>query len=266
MKKIIKEELIKKSEVPSKNSLIMHKFFRGKVQVMPRCQIRDYKDFGIWYSPGVAAPCLEINNDVEKVYDYTSKWNYVGIVSDCTRVLGLGNIGPEGGMPVMEGKALLFKYLGGVDAFPLCIGPDLSADEIINFVKIIQPTFGGINLEDIEKPKCFKVLDTLRSDPDVKIPVWHDDQQGTACVTLAGLINAVKIVGKKKRDLKIVFNGVGSANFAISRLLEKGGFNINKAIFVDSRGILYKERVIIINMKLLKELIQNKSMEIYPKH
>ena len=242
MKKFSKEELIKKSEIPMDNALKMHPFYRGKLQVMPRCQIKDYQDFGIWYSPGVAAPCMEIYNDVEKSYLYTSRWNYVGVVSDGTRVLGLGNLGPEGGLPVMEGKALLFKYLGGVDAFPLCIGPNLSAEEIIKFVKMIQPTFGGISLEDIEKPKCFKVLDTLRSDPEIKIPVWHDDQQGTACVTLAGLINAIKIVGKKRKELKLVFNGVGAANFAISRLLEKGGFAISKAIFVDSRGILYKGR------------------------
>ncbi|MCK5346173.1 MAG: NADP-dependent malic enzyme, partial [Candidatus Heimdallarchaeota archaeon] len=188
MKKLTKEELIAKSKIPGKNALLMHPFYRGKLQVMPRCSIRSFKDFGIWYSPGVAAPCKDIHENPEKVYDHTSKWNYVAIVSDGSRVLGLGNIGPEAGLPVMEGKALLFKYLGGVDAFPLCIGPNMSADQIIQFVKNIQPTFGGINLEDIAKPKCFKVLDQLRLDPDVKIPVWHDDQQGTACVTVAGMI------------------------------------------------------------------------------
>lgn len=242
MVKNSKEELIRKSKVPELNALKMHSFYRGKMQVIPRCQIRNHEDFGIWYSPGVAAPCNEIHANIEKVYDYTSKWNNVAVVSDGSRVLGLGNIGAEAALPVMEGKALLFKYLGGVDAFPMCIGPNLSADEIINFVKTIQPTFGGINLEDISSPKCFKVLETLRSDPDVKIPVWHDDQQGTATVTLAGLINALKIVGKKKSDIKIVFNGIGAANFAISRLLKKDGFNLKKALFVDSKGILYKSR------------------------
>ena len=198
MEKISKEELIRKSKIPELNAIKMHSFYRGKMQVMPRCQIHNHEDFGIWYSPGVAAPCKEIHANIEKVYDYTSKWNYVAVVSDGSRVLGLGNIGAEAALPVMEGKALLFKYLGGIDAFPMCIGHDLSADDIINFVKTIQPTFGGINLGDISSPKCFKVLETLRSDPDVRIPVWHDDQQGTATVTLAGLINALKIVGKKK--------------------------------------------------------------------
>lgn len=242
MKKISKEDLIKKSEVPSLNALKMHPFYRGKVQVMPRCTIHDYQDFGIWYSPGVAAPSKEIYKNKEKVYDYTSKWNYVAVVSDGTRVLGLGKIGPEASLPVMEGKALLFKYLGGVDAFPLSIGPNLTADKIIEFVKLIQPTFGGINLEDIESPKCFTILDRLRSDPEVTIPVWHDDQQGTACVTLAGLINALRFVNKKKDEIKIVFNGIGASNFAISRMLREDGFDLKKAIFVDSKGILHKGR------------------------
>jgi malate dehydrogenase (oxaloacetate-decarboxylating) len=242
--KITKEELIKRSELPAINSLKMHPFYRGKVQVLPRCSIHDYQDFSIWYSPGVAAPCKEIFKDKEKVYDYTSKWNYVAVVSDGSRVLGLGNIGPEASLPVMEGKALLFKYLGGVDAFPMSIGGKdcCSAQQIIDFVKMIQPTFGGINLEDISKPKCFEVLDILRKDNEINIPVWHDDQQGTACVTLAGLINSLKIVGKRKQDLKIVFNGIGASNFAISRLLKEDGFNIKKFLFVDSKGILHRNR------------------------
>jgi malate dehydrogenase (oxaloacetate-decarboxylating) len=158
--------------------------------------------------------------------------------------LGLGNIGPEASLPVMEGKALLFKYLGGVDAFPLSVGANncCNAEQIIDFVKMIQPTFGGINLEDISKPKCFTVLDKLRADPQIQIPVWHDDQQGTACVVLSGLINSLKIVGKKKSSVKIVFNGIGAANFGIYRLLKADGFNIKSSIFVDSKGILCKER------------------------
>jgi len=244
MEKTTEEELIKKSKIPSKNALKMHPFYKGKIQVMPRCQINNFNDFGIWYSPGVAAPCKEIKENKSKVYDFTSKWNYIAVVSDGSRVLGLGNIGPEASLPVMEGKALLFKYLGGVDAFPLSIGNDqcCSADQIIQFVKLIQPTFGGINLEDISKPKCFTVLDTLRKDPEVTIPVWHDDQQGTATVTLAGLLNSLKIVGKKKEEVKIVFNGIGASNFAVSRLLKEAGFDMKKSVFVDSDGILYDGR------------------------
>lgn len=242
MQKISNDELIKKSKIPAINALKMHQFYRGKLQVMPRCQIKNHQDFGIWYSPGVAATSSEIYKEREKVYDYTSKWNFVAVVSDGSRVLGLGNIGPEASLPVMEGKALLFKYLGGVDAFPLSIGPNLSAEKVIEFVKLIQPTFGGINLEDIETPKCFYILDALRLDPEINIPVWHDDQQGTACVTLAGLINALTIVGKKRQDVKIVFNGIGASNLAISRLLKEDGFDLKKAVFVDSKGILHKNR------------------------
>lgn len=244
MDKITKNNLIERSKKPGKRAMRMHPFYRGKLQVMPKCQIKSHEDFGIWYSPGVAAPSKEISKEKEKVYELTSKWNYVAVVSDGSRVLGLGNIGPEASLPVMEGKALLFKYLGGVDAFPLSIGTEgcCSANDIIKFVKLIQPTFGGINLEDISKPKCFEVLDTLREAEEIKIPVWHDDQQGTATVTLAALINALEIVGKNKNDIKIVFNGIGASNFAISRLLEEDGFNIKKAIFVDSKGILYEGR------------------------
>jgi malate dehydrogenase (oxaloacetate-decarboxylating) len=252
MKKISKEELIKKSKIPASKALKMHPFYRGKVQVLPRCPIHNYEDFSIWYSPGVAAPSKEISEHKEKVYEYTSKWNYVAVVSDGSRVLGLGNIGPEASLPVMEGKALLFKYLGGVDAFPLCIGPNLTAEKIIDFVKLIQPTFGGINLEDIESPKCFTILKSLQEDPEVSIPVWHDDQQGTASVTLAGLINSLRIVSKKKEEVKIVFNGVGASNSAISRLLREDGFDIGKSIFVDSKGILYRGRSDLQNLSYYK--------------
>lgn len=239
---VTKEDLVKKANLPAENALKMHPYYHGKIMTIPRCSIRSFQDFGIWYSPGVAAPCKEIAKDKDKVYDFTHKWNTVAVVSDGSRVLGLGNIGPEAGMPVMEGKALLFKYLGGVDAWPLCIGPNLDADKIIEVVKLIQPTFGGINLEDIEKPKCFKVLDTLRADPEVKIPVWHDDQQGTACVTLAGLINALKIVGKKMHEVKVSFIGAGAANFAIARICFAAGVNPKNSLFVDSAGILHPGR------------------------
>lgn len=262
MEKATKESLIEKSKEPAKMAMKMHPYYRGKVQVMPRCRVKNFDDFGIWYSPGVAAPCLDIKENPENVYQHTSKWNYVAVVSDGTRVLGLGDIGPEAGLPVMEGKALLFKYLGGVDAFPMCVGPNMSAEDIIQLVKWIQPTFGGINLEDISKPKCFKVLDTLRKDPEVKIPVWHDDQQGTACVTVAGMLNAIKIVNKKKQDVRMVFNGVGASNFAIQRLLKAAGFDTKKAVFVDSKGILYKDRPDLLNPENYKyEIAQSSNPE-----
>jgi malate dehydrogenase (oxaloacetate-decarboxylating) len=254
MNKKTEEDLIKRAEIPSKNALKMHPFYQGKIQILPKCQIHSHKDFGIWYSPGVAAVSEEIAADKNRVFKYTNKSNYVAVVSDGSRVLGLGDIGPEAALPVMEGKALLFKYLGGVDAFPLTIGTNdgCNAKEIINFIKRIQPTFGGINLEDISKPKCFSVLDALRKNPELTIPIWHDDQQGTATVTLAALINALKIVGKKKDSIKIVFNGIGAANFAIQRLLKKEGFNLSKSIFVDSKGILYKDRADLQNPEYYK--------------
>jgi malate dehydrogenase (oxaloacetate-decarboxylating) len=239
MKEVTVEELLAKAEQPSKDALRLHPFYRGKIEVIPKCRIRDIDDFAIWYTPGVAAPCKEINQDIEKVYEMTNKWNFVAVVSDGSRVLGLGDIGPEAGLPVMEGKALLYKYLGGVDAFPLCLGTK-NPEEIIQAVKWLQPTFGGINLEDISHPKCFHILDTLREEAD--IPVWHDDQQGTACVTVAGLINAVKIVGKKMEEIKVSLIGAGAANIAIARLITIAGVKSENIIAVDSKGILHKDR------------------------
>ena len=264
MEKLSKEELLRKSKIPGLNAIKMHKYFKGKMQTIPRCQIRDYSDFGIWYSPGVAAPSMEIFKKKERVYDYTNKWNTIAVVSDGSRVLGLGDIGPEAAMPVMEGKSLLFKFLGGVDAVPLCIGKDscCEAEQIIDFVKMIQPTFGGINLEDISNPKCFKVLDKLRSDPDVRIPVWHDDQQGTAAVVLAGLINSLRVIGKKKENVKIVLNGIGAANFRTYNLLKADGFNLKNFLFVDSKGILHKDRSDLQDPTNYKhELIDNANPE-----
>ena len=217
----------------------LHPFYRGKMQTMPKCVVRDFNDFAIWYTPGVAEPCMAIKADKEKVYEYTNKWNTVAVVSDGTRVLGLGDIGPEAGMPVMEGKALLFKYLGGVDAVAICLDTK-DPDEIIQAVKWLQPSFGGINLEDIANPKCFYILDTLRK--EMEIPVWHDDQQGTAAVTLAGLVNALKVVGKKKEEVTITLIGVGAANIAIARVLFADGFKPESTIFVDSKGILHTGR------------------------
>ena len=237
--KVTKEELIEKAKKPAQDALKMHPYYKGKIEVVPKCVIRDIQDFAIWYTPGVAEPCMEIYRNPEKVFDYTNKANMVGIVSDGTRVLGLGDIGPMAGLPVMEGKALLFKYLGGVDAFPICLDTK-DADEIIRTVKIISPVFGGINLEDIENPKCFYILERLRA--EASIPVWHDDQQGTAAVTLAGLINALKIVKKKIEDAKITMIGIGAANVCIVRMLIKAGADPKKIIVVDSKGILSRKR------------------------
>ena len=239
MKKLTVEELLKKAEKPAKLAMAYHPFYSGKVQVMAKCVIRDFYDFAIWYTPGVAAPCRKIKEDPELSLEYTNRWNYVAVVSDGTRVLGLGDIGPEAALPVMEGKALLFKYLGGVDAFPLCISTK-DKDEMITFLKWIEPTFGGINLEDIEKPKCFHVLEEARE--ELNIPVWHDDQQGTATVVLAGLINALKLVGKKMDEVLISVIGVGSANTRTALVLMRAGVKPENLIMVDSKGILHPDR------------------------
>jgi malate dehydrogenase (oxaloacetate-decarboxylating) len=238
-KQVTVEELLKKAEQPSKDAMRLHPFYRGKIEVLPKCRIRDFHDFAIWYTPGVAAPCKEIHKNIEKAYDYTNKGNFVAVISDGTRVLGLGDIGPEAGLPVMEGKALLYKYLGGVDAFPVMLDTK-DPDEIIRTVKLLQPTFGGINLEDISHPKCFRILDTLRE--ECHIPVWHDDQQGTAMVTVAGLINAVKIVKKNMAELKVALIGAGAANIAIARLIITAGVTPGNIIQCDSKGILHRDR------------------------
>ena len=237
--KISKEELLKKANKPAEDAMTLHPFYKGKVEIVPKCCIRDINDFAIWYTPGVAAVCKDIQRNPEKVYEHTNKANMVAVVSDGTRVLGLGDIGPEAGLPVMEGKGLLFKYLGGVDAFPICLDTK-DPDEIIKTVRYLAPSFGGINLEDIAQPKCFYILDELRKTMD--IPVWHDDQQGTATVCLAGLINALKIVGKKIGDVKIVLFGAGAANIRIGALYMSYGAKPENLIYVDSKGILHKGR------------------------
>lgn len=236
---VTKEELLAKARKPAADALRLHPFYRGKIQTALRCPVRSFKDFAIWYTPGVAAPCRAIAENPDLVYEHTSKWNTVAIISDGTRVLGLGDIGPKAGLPVMEGKAMLYKYLGGVDAVPIMLDtkdPDL----IIQTVKLLQPAFGGVNLEDISQPKCFRILDTLRA--ECEIPIWHDDQQGTATVILAGLLNALRVVNKKLADLRIVFAGVGAANVACSRLIFAAGGRPEQTIFVDSKGILHKDR------------------------
>ncbi|AGK60451.1 Malic enzyme [Archaeoglobus sulfaticallidus PM70-1] len=237
--KVTVEELLEKAKLPEKISSSWHKHYRGKIEIVPKCAIRDLGDFSVWYTPGVAKPCLEIAEDPEKVYDYTNKWNTVAIVTDGTRVLGLGDIGPKAALPVMEGKALLFKYLGGVDAIPIVLD-EKDPDRFIEVVKAISPTFGGINLEDISKPKCFYILDRLREELD--IPVWHDDQQGTATATLAATLGALKVVGKKLSEVYISVIGVGAANVAAVRLLIKAGADPKKIFIVDSKGILHPNR------------------------
>jgi malate dehydrogenase (oxaloacetate-decarboxylating) len=232
-------ELLAKAQKPGEDALRLHPFYRGKLEVTPKCAIDSCEDFSIWYSPGVAAACRDIAVHPERVFDHTNKANFIAVVSDGTRVLGLGDIGPRAALPVMEGKAVLFKYLGGVDAFPICLGTK-DPDEIIQACKWLEPSFGGINLEDIAKPKCFYILDRLRK--EMSIPVWHDDQQGTAAVTLAGLTNSLKIVGKTKRDVCIAMIGVGAANVAVARILMAAGFAPDKIIMVDSRGILHRGR------------------------
>lgn len=217
----------------------LHPFYKGKIEVVSKCVIRDFDDFALWYTPGVAAPCRAIAADKELAYEYTNKWNSIAVVSDGTRVLGLGDIGPEAAMPVMEGKALLFKYLGGVDAVPICLDTK-DADELIATVKLLQPSFGGINLEDLSQPKCFRILDTLRK--EMQIPVWHDDQQGTAAVTLAGLINALQLVGKSLPEAKIAMVGAGAANICIARVLLAAGVTPGNIIMCDSKGTLHRGR------------------------
>ena len=233
------DELLAKAKKPSLLSPPMHRFYGGKLQVMPKCAVTSPNDFAIWYTPGVAAACKEIQANTDKSFELTNRWNYVAVVSDGTRVLGLGDIGPEAGMPVMEGKGLLFKYLGGVDAFPLCLRTK-DPEEIVRTCELIEPTFGGINLEDIEKPKCFRVLEEARK--RLKIPVWHDDQQGTATVILAGLMNAFKLVGKDPKKALITLVGAGSANLRTAYVLIRWGLKPGNIILADTKGVIYAGR------------------------
>ncbi|HWO94993.1 MAG TPA: malic enzyme-like NAD(P)-binding protein [Bacillus sp. (in: firmicutes)] len=223
-------------------ALKMHKENRGKLGVHSKVAVRDAKDLSLAYSPGVAEPCLDIHEDESKVYDYTVKGNLVAVVSDGTAVLGLGNIGPKAAMPVMEGKALLFKSFADVDAFPICLDTT-DPDKIVEVVKLMSPTFGGINLEDIAAPQCFEIEERLRKACD--IPVFHDDQHGTAIVTAAGLINALKLAGKKLKDIRVVANGAGAAGVAIVKLLLHMG--VKDVILCDTKGIIYEGRPVGMN-------------------
>ncbi|MCX5642899.1 MAG: NADP-dependent malic enzyme [Candidatus Omnitrophica bacterium] len=218
-------------------SLALHLAHRGKIEVCSKVALKDKLDLSLAYTPGVAAPCKEIEQDPRRLYDYTSKGNMVAVVTDGSAVLGLGNIGPEASLPVMEGKAILFKEFGGIDAFPIAIASQ-DVEEIIRTVVLISPGFGGINLEDISAPRCFLIEERLKK--ELNIPVFHDDQHGTAVVTYAALLNSLKVVGKKKEEIKAVISGAGAAGIAIAKFLIAAG--VTKIIVCDRRGAIYEGR------------------------
>ena len=221
----------------AKESLRLHGEWKGKIEVVTRVSVENKDDLSLAYTPGVAQPCLEIQKDVNKSYELTRRWNMCLVVTDGSAVLGLGNIGPEAGMPVMEGKCVLFKAFGDVDAFPLCIKSN-DVDEIVNTIYMISGSFGGVNLEDISAPRCFEIEKKLKEKCD--IPIFHDDQHGTAIITLAGLTNALKVVGKKKEDIHVVMNGAGAAAISIARLLLTAGFK--NITLCDRKGAIYEGR------------------------
>ncbi|MFC0270282.1 NADP-dependent malic enzyme [Metabacillus herbersteinensis] len=218
-------------------TLHMHRINRGKLETTSKVPVRNSEDLSLAYSPGVAEPCKDIYDDKNKVYDYTMKGNMVAVVTDGTAVLGLGNIGPEAALPVMEGKAVLFKSFAGVDAFPICLNTT-DVEKIIETVKLLEPTFGGVNLEDIAAPNCFVIEERLKK--ETNIPVFHDDQHGTAIVTVAGLVNALKLVGKSMSNIRVVANGAGAAGIAIIKLLYRYG--VRDIIMCDSKGAIFEGR------------------------
>ncbi len=221
----------------AKESLRLHGEWKGKIEMVTRVPVRAKDDLSLAYTPGVAQPCLEIQKDINKSYELTRRWNMAAVITDGSAVLGLGDIGPEAGMPVMEGKCVLFKAFGDVDAFPICVKTK-DVDEFVETVYNISGSFGGINLEDIAAPRCFEIERKLKERCD--IPIFHDDQHGTAVITLAGLTNALKVVGKKKEDVKIVTSGAGAAAIAITRLLLSAGFR--DITMCDRKGAIYKGR------------------------
>jgi malate dehydrogenase (oxaloacetate-decarboxylating) len=235
-------------------ALKMHKDNQGKLMVKTKVAVNDEHDLALAYSPGVAEPCLEIEKNPETIYDYTNKANFVAVVSDGSAVLGLGDIGAAASMPVMEGKAVLFKEFGGVDAFPICLDEN-DPDKIIEIVKKMESVWGGINLEDIKAPQCFYIEDRLKE--ELNIPVFHDDQHGTAIITLAGLINSLKIVDKKMEDIKVVVNGAGAAGVSIIKLLLSEG--VEDIIALDSKGAIYKGRDRLNDSKEMLAEITNKN-------
>lgn len=221
----------------AKESLKLHKKLKGKIEIISRAPVKSKTELALAYTPGVAQPCLEIQKDINKSFELTRRWNTVAVITDGTAVLGLGDIGPEAGMPVMEGKCVLFKEFGDVDAIPICINSK-DVDTIVNTICLISGSFGGINLEDISAPRCFEIEKKLKDCCD--IPIFHDDQHGTAVITLAGLINALKLVNKKIEDVKIVTSGAGAAGIAIIKLLISMG--LKNVIMTDRQGAIYKGR------------------------
>jgi len=239
------------SEKLGKLSIKYANKYKGKVQTIPKVPITSLSDFSIWYTPGIAYVSKEIKKDPVKVFSLTGKWNTIAILTDGSRVLGLGNIGPLAATPVMEGKALIFKYLGGVDAIPLPVNA-VTTEDLLKIGKAIEPAFGGINLEDIESPKCFEVLKEMSS--ALNIPVWHDDQLGTAAASLAGLINSLRLVGKKLDEVKIVLLGAGAANLATAEMFMKAGVKGGNIILIDSKGVLYSSREDIDHLMIFHPL------------
>ncbi|MEA4815603.1 MAG: NADP-dependent malic enzyme [Lachnospiraceae bacterium] len=237
-------------------ALKAHENWKGKIEVISRCEINNSSDLAVAYTPGVAYPCLEIEKDIEKSYIYTRRYNMVAVITDGTAVLGLGDIGPEAGMPVMEGKCVLFKEFGDVDAFPLCI-KSKSVDEIVETIRLISGSFGGVNLEDISAPRCFEIERRLKECCD--IPIFHDDQHGTAVVCLAAMINASRLTGRKLSSLKVVVNGAGAAAVAVSKLLISAG--IGSLILCDRSGAIYEGRENLNPEKEIMSKITNREMK-----
>ena len=228
----------------AKESLRLHGEWKGKIGIVSKVPVKNKEDLSLAYTPGVAEPCLAIQKDYNKSFELTGRGNLVAVITDGTAVLGLGDIGPEAGMPVMEGKCVLFKTFGDVDAIPLCVRSK-NVDEIVQTVKLLAGSFGGVNLEDISAPRCFEIERRLKEDPEVDIPIFHDDQHGTAVVCVAACINALKIVGKKWEDLKIVFSGAGAAGVAIAKLMISMG--AKDVVMCDRNGIIYKGRPVGMN-------------------
>ena len=237
-------------------SLQLHYEKKGKIEIVSTVPVKDAKDLSLAYTPGVAQPCLEIQKDPELDYELTRRWNLCAVITDGSAVLGLGDIGPEAGMPVMEGKCVLFKEFGGVDAFPICVDTK-DVDEFVRTVQLISKSFGGINLEDISAPRCFEIEEKLKAVCD--IPIFHDDQHGTAVITLAGIMNALKLVGKKKEDLKVVVSGAGAAATAITKLLLNYG--IKNIIMCDRKGVIFSEREDLSEHKKAMAALTNPNQE-----